>query len=491
MPALQMVDRFRNFITHHKVLFITWCLIFICNVSFSQNSFVYDFKKTANLKINYTNNLVKQVWYVFSYNMFPEQKNSISDTIPAGDGTRNYEFLTSWPQKITLTTSGNELTFLLTPGSKLVCTINFADLTKIYFEAADSLDAINEYLFKKDFSGKVPFRVRRTIVAQQAATLVEFATKMDDIYHDELQFFNENKSKLPTWYQKYEYWENRYSDSGARMNIIPVREYAKKAKEVVPATYYSFLDSIQANDQSAKNFPSYYFFLYELYNKRMKDEALLSGKKPSFLEYHIKQANNQLSGDALDLFKAYIIQLTYNHYKKDVAKDYIKHNDSIFSKSIWLDQLSAYFTAKDDFIGKGKTPPNFVLVDLKDSLTSLRSLKGNVIVLSFWFAGCKGCIEEFPAENALTEKFKNKPVKIVSVCVNTSETQWKQWSKRFDLKTINLWANAQWEKTIIEKYDLNVFPKYVLIDQSHKIIDDNPERPSQGLERQINALLEK
>lgn len=468
-----------------------WCVVSICTVSFSQNYFDYDFKGTANLKISYTNNPAKQAWSVYSYKMFPEQETNISDTLPPGSGTRNYEFPVSWPQKVTLITSGKELTFLLTPGSQLVCNINFADLSKISFEAADSLDAINEFLFKKDFFGKTSFKTRRTIVAQQAATLVEFATKTDDIYHDELQYFNENKSKLPTWYQKYEYWENRYSDASSRMNIVPVREYAKKTKEAIPLTYYSFLDSIQANNHSAKNFLSYYFFLYELYNMRKKDEDLLHGTKSSFLEYHINQADSQLSGDALDLFKAYIIQLTYNHYKKDVVRDYLKNNSSIFSKSIWLDQLNAYFTTKDNFIGKGKIPPNFVLTDLNDSLTSLKSLKGNVIVLSFWFAGCKGCIEEFPAENALTEKFKDKPVKIVSVCVNTSETQWKQWSERFGLETINLWANAQWEKTIIEKYDLTVFPKYVLIDQNYKVIDDNPERPSKGLERQILSLLEK
>lgn len=323
--------------THYKVSFMTlWCLALICTDSFSQNSFEYDFKGTANLRINYTNNPVEQVWYVFSYKMFPEQETNISDTIPAGAGTRNYKIPVSWPQKVTFTTSGKKLTFLLTPGSELVCNINLADLTKISFESADSLNAINEFLFKKDSFGMISFKTRKTIVAQQAATLIEFAAKMNDIYRDELRFLDESKSKLPAWYQKYEYWENRYSDASSRMNIIVAREFEKKMKEVIPPTYYSFLDSIQVNDHSAKNSLSYYYFLYELYNKRMNDEDLLHGTNSSFIEYQINQANSQLSGDALDLFKAFIIQLTYNHYKKDVARDYIKNNASIFSKSIWL-----------------------------------------------------------------------------------------------------------------------------------------------------------
>lgn len=237
MPTSRMVNKSSNFITHQKAIFMAfWYLFFICTDSFGQNSFKYDFKGTANLTINYINNPVEQVWFLFSYKMFPEQETSINDTIPAGAGIRNYELPVSWPQKVTLTTSGKELTFLLTPGSKLVCNINLADLNITSFESADSLDAINEFLFKKDFSEKTSFKTRRTIVTQQAATLGEFSAEMDAIYREELQFFSKHKSMLPTWYQKYEYWENRYSDAGARMNIIPVREYAKKA-ETVPATY--------------------------------------------------------------------------------------------------------------------------------------------------------------------------------------------------------------------------------------------------------------
>lgn len=491
MPALPKVNVCIIF-TAYKVLLVTLlCLLFAYTTSFGQNSFWYDFKGSAKLKINYTNNPGKQVWSVFSYKMFPEQDVKISDTIPAGSGIRNYELSVSWPQQVTLTTSGKALTLLLIPGSMLVCNLDFKDLTKISFDGTDSLVFINEYLIKKDLSVKPSFKIRRAMAGQEETTLKEFSNKMNKLYLEELQFFNETKSRLPKWYQSYEYWENRYSDATVRMNTLIQREFSNKAKEPIPPAYYSFLDSLAVNNDSAKIFNSYYLFLYELFNKRMNDHDLAHGTKSVFLDYHIGQANDELSGDALDLYKAFIIQLTYNHYKKDVARNYIKNNGSVFTNKVWIDELNSYFKNKDNHAGKGKIPPNFVLPDSKDSLTWLRSLKGNVIVLSFWFAGCKPCIEEFPAENAMAEKFKDKPVRIVSVCVNTSEAMWKNWSKRFGLKTISLWANSQWEQTIIEKYDLTVFPKYVLIDKDYKIAETNADRPSRGLEKQINSLLDK
>lgn len=488
--------RNRNFASvvtaRYKFPFPTfWCLLFTCTTSFGQNSFWYDFKGTATLKVNYIHNRGQNFWTVFAHNMFPDQEVRLKDTIAEGSGNRNYVFQVSCPQKVTLTTAGKELTLLLTPGSTLVCNLDFQDLAKTSFNAPDSLAAINEYLLKKDLSASIPIKKRRSIAVQAARTLEELTTKMNQLYGEELRFFNKQKSRLPAWYQSYEYWENRYGDAAGRMNAVPQREFSKQVQEPVPSNYYKFLDSLVVDNDAAKSSYSYYLFLYELFNKRMKDHDLAHGTKSAFLDYQITQANKALSGDALDLFKAFIIQLVHNHYKKDVARNYIKNNDSIFTKAVWQDELNAYFKSKEIVAGKGKIPPNFMLVDAKDSLTELKSLKGNVIVLSFWFAGCKPCIEEFPAENTLTDKFRTKPVRIVSVCVNTSEVMWKKWSERFGLKTINLWANSAWEQTIVERYDLTVFPKYVLIGKDYKIVETDADRPSQGLEKQINALLEK
>lgn len=464
-------------------------LMAVQSASFGQNVVFYDFKGTANLKINYANCSSGRILSVFTQKLFPNQEVRLNDTIPNGTGSRNYTLPVGCPQEVVLRTSGKELTLLLIPGSTLVCSLDFNDLTKITFASTDAITAINEYLFEKDLVAKIPFRMRRNRAVHNAKDMKELSLILNKLYQEEFQFFNSRKDKLPNWYQHHEYWNMRYNDACLRLNSITQRSLSTNTKELIPSDYHKFLDSLEVNNPEAIHSHQYYLFLYELFNKRMNDNGLTNG--PGFLVYQIMQANKELSGDISDYFKAYIIQITFNHYKQEVATDYIKNNKAIFSNAIWLNELNTYFKSKDNRAEIGKIPPGFALADVRDSLVSLKSLKGNVIVLSFWFAGCKPCIEEFPAENALTEKFKDKPVKIVSVCVNTPESIWKQWSERFSLKTTNLWANAAWEKTIVDKYALTAFPRYVLIDTDYKIVDMNAERPSKGLERQISLLLSR
>lgn len=472
-------------------LIITIFLLSNCKKTSEKDPFWYDFKGMATLEVNYSNNGKVEICNLFAHKMFPESETNISDTIPVGSGKRSYNLPVSWPQRVTFKISGSELNFILLPGSKLSCNIDFSDLKKTTFSAKDSLSNVNDYLLRKDFSVPATFKSRRTMAVQAAPNLTEFSKTMDALYNEEQQFFNENKDKLPQWFQNYEFWDIRYSDASLRLNSVPQRAYSRTEKDEIPPSYYHFLSAIKVNNDAAKNFSSYYFFLYELFNKGLADKAFTDCNHEDFLNYHLCRADKELTGDVKDLFKAYTIQNVYNYYKKDVAWNYIQTNATIFRDTVWNNQLQIYFKGKESYVVENALAPNFVLPDLQDSLTSLRSLKGNVIVLSFWFSACKPCIEEFPSENALVEKFKNKPVKIVSVCVNTTEEQWRRSSKKYDLKTVNLWANSAWEKTIIEKYDLYSFPKYILIDQNQKISKTDADRPSKGLESQINGLLNK
>ncbi|UHG93977.1 peroxiredoxin family protein [Spirosoma oryzicola] len=133
---------------------------------------------------------------------------------------------------------------------------------------------------------------------------------------------------------------------------------------------------------------------------------------------------------------------------------------------------------------------------MSDSLITLSQYKGQVIYLSFWFATCGACIQEMLYENKLVEQFKDKPVKIVSICIGTPGTannqqllKWKAASKRFGLKTIDLYANSAWTKTLSEKYIVSTYPHYVLIGADGNIIENFAERPSQGIAAKIEWAL--
>lgn len=57
----------------------------------------------------------------------------------------------------------------------------------------------------------------------------------------------------------------------------------------------------------------------------------------------------------------------------------------------------------------GKDTPDFNMEDIHGNQISKANTKGKIVVLNFWFAACKPCIEEIPELNQVYEKYKNNP----------------------------------------------------------------------------------
>ena len=100
---------------------------------------------------------------------------------------------------------------------------------------------------------------------------------------------------------------------------------------------------------------------------------------------------------------------------------------------------------------------------------TLDSLKGKVIVLNFWFIGCKPCVEEIPDLNRIQEKFKDKEVVFLAVTFD-SKKKLEEFVKK---KPFNFTLVPDSMK-IIRQFYVNSYPTTMLIDKDRKIhlIDD-------------------
>ena len=56
------------------------------------------------------------------------------------------------------------------------------------------------------------------------------------------------------------------------------------------------------------------------------------------------------------------------------------------------------------------------------------------MLIIFWATWCKPCIKEFPYENKLVEKYKDQPVEIFNICIDSEEEKWKSYLDKYDLK---------------------------------------------------------
>ena len=77
------------------------------------------------------------------------------------------------------------------------------------------------------------------------------------------------------------------------------------------------------------------------------------------------------------------------------------------------------------------------------------------------------CIQNtFPK---LHEKYKDKDVVFLNICVDVGEEKWKANVKELNFKGVNLLAEGWTKHPVCQDYNIAGIPYYVLIDKEGKI----------------------
>jgi peroxiredoxin len=328
---------------------------------------------------------------------------------------------------------------------------------------------------------------KRVKAANFSPDLKSYGQQMDSLLALEMSFFENYllDHHLPAWFTETERNEIRYADAYLRLNTVKYRDYLGMGKqEEVPAEYYAFIAPQLVNNSKASHLFYYQMFLVEYFSIQLAQQH---GKDKADMVLSPQLAQQHLTGEAKDMYLVCYINDFWSLFPAEGEKELAKYYHHFANKAL-IDQVKAYYQRVYP-LKTGDQAPAFYLKDEADSLISLEKLRGNVVYVGFWFVGCAPCIAEIPYGNALVEKFKDKKVKIFSICVRSSRENWAKMSTRFNLKTINLFANPNWEKSLIEQYNVGSYPHYVLIDQQSKIVANGCSRPSQDAAEKIRQLL--
>ena len=118
-------------------------------------------------------------------------------------------------------------------------------------------------------------------------------------------------------------------------------------------------------------------------------------------------------------------------------------------------------------VGNNFTPKPaipFSVKDIKGNEYSLNSLKGKVVVMNFWFIGCKPCLQEIPELNELVEKYHGKEVVFLGFALDKKsrlETFLKK--KPFNYNIIP-------GSKLDSSYEVYGYPTHVVINQNSEIV---------------------
>lgn len=151
--------------------------------------------------------------------------------------------------------------------------------------------------------------------------------------------------------------------------------------------------------------------------------------------------------------------------------------------------LSAYY--KNALALKpGYMAPDFTLIDAGGKKVSLTSLRGKVVFIDFWGVGCGPCMADIKEwVPKLHEKYKDKNIAFVNICVDSHEAAWKASLKKTGLAGINLIADGWTNNPVCRLYGVRGIPHYFIIDADGKMIDNNSPQPSE--QGELYPLLDK
>ncbi len=117
-----------------------------------------------------------------------------------------------------------------------------------------------------------------------------------------------------------------------------------------------------------------------------------------------------------------------------------------------------------------RTVPDLSLKDLSGQKQKLSSLRGNIVVLSFWATWCGPCQEELPRLSRLNATYVGKPVRFIAVSIDEAKSR-NQISSFLEQRDIHLpvWTGAT--PDTMEQVGLtNIVPSTLILDQDGRPI---------------------
>lgn len=106
--------------------------------------------------------------------------------------------------------------------------------------------------------------------------------------------------------------------------------------------------------------------------------------------------------------------------------------------------------------------PDFSVTDIYGNTYNMDELKGNVVVMNFWFVACPPCIQEIPELNELVNSYKEIPNVVFLAFAKDTETLLGKFLAHSEFN-YSIIPNA---KEIAKQYGVYAYPTHVVVDKN-------------------------
>ena len=129
---------------------------------------------------------------------------------------------------------------------------------------------------------------------------------------------------------------------------------------------------------------------------------------------------------------------------------------------------------------QGLQAPEFTGVTRDGSLVKLSDLKGKNVYVDVWATWCGPCIREIPSLKEVEHDYENKNITFISISIDkaSDKEKWEKFIEERELGGTQLFADGEWNSEIALAYNIKGIPRFLLIDESGKIVKADAPRPS-------------
>ena len=414
------------------------------------------------------------------------------------DGKFEMKFTVKRSMPVEINYGNNKMELFVFPGAILQINGNAKK-----FEESLTFDGIgkefNTFLVKhytKFESPKAIAKLEENIRKLTTDDFVKFNDKRKKEQTDMLNSFF--KGSVPSTFKKYMLINIEYDWAN---NFLKFFNYALQRNIPVDTSRYAFLKEIQIENTKAFTSSKYLDFLNSytnnLYYKDCAEKNRIGleidSSKYFYEQYKIRLvyfSNEKIKELLLAKIIADAIEADnlekISHHIDRMLRNYRKVSKN---KKFFKVLLKKYRTVNK--LAPGNPAPNFTYKDLNGNEVSLTDFKGKVIYIDVWASWCGICRKEIPILKKLEEKFNGKNVEFIYVSIDRVEKMWRKIISDNNLQGINLFTGDHFDSQIVNDYNIQSVPHYILIDQNGTVVENRTKKPTERVERDIQLLLNR
>ncbi len=294
---------------------------------------------------------------------------------------------------------------------------------------------------------------------------------------------------------------NRYVFLNQRLGGLTLSKVFSKDGENIETgeDYYDFLNKLSFDDEKILSTPKWFDVIDKTLETK-EAKGMIPVSNDDYMSIYAKEISNE------KIRSHYLISLLSKILKYNYLEDFKRQLPRIkpmitdadaFAQLPSLEKEYAKKMEESANVATGTEMPDFVCKDVDGKEYRFSDLRGDYVIIDFWFTGCVPCRAEMPYFYEVAKAFDGKGVKFISLSVDTGEALYGRWEKMMRKKgntpgvlSVNL--PGGFTSPLLKTLNIKGVPRIMLIDREGKIVESYAKRPSDPkLRQQLESLTAK